>query len=377
MPNLKFAFRTLFKTPFVTIVADPLPGARHRRQRGDLLALQPAPAAAAAGAGAEPAGQPGAPGPNAGSQSCNQAGELRRRLQLPDVPRPGEGADAVHRHRRAPHLRRQPGASRARRPGRRRHAGVGQLLPGARPDARRSVACSTPTTTASPAAHVVVLSYTLLAARASARTRRSSDSTLIVNGESMTIVGVAPEGFDGTTLGVAAAGLRADHDARRRRSRFEGLRQPAQLLDLPVRAAQARRADRAGARRRSNVPYHADHQRRRGAAAEGHERRRRWRGSRPSASCSTPGARGQSSCRARRRTPLTLLLGVTGFVLLIACANIANLLLARGAGRAGEMAVRLSIGASARQLVRQLLAESLLLAVVRRRSAAWSSRSGR
>src|SRR5262249_54445202 len=74
-----------------------------------------------------------------------------------------------------------------------------------------------------------------------------------------------------------------------------------------------------------------------------------------------PGGRGLDNIRKTIGKPLRILLGVVAVVLLIACTNLAGLMLARSAARMGEMGTRLALGAARARLIRQMLTETLLL----------------
>ena len=186
--------------------------------------------------------------------------------------------------------------------------------------------------------------------------------TLIVNGRPMTIIGVAEEGFRGITLGdqpdvFVPISMRAQMDPG-----FDGFENRRSYW-IYVFARLAPGVDRTMANTRLNVIYQGIVTEVEAPLQDGMTEATMARFLAKKATVA-PGARGQSGLHDMVRTPLLLLFTVAGVVLLIACANIANLLLARSVARAGEIAVRLSVGASRLRLVGQLLTESCLLAVL-------------
>ena len=186
--------------------------------------------------------------------------------------------------------------------------------------------------------------------------------TMLVNGKSMTIVGIAPRGFEGTTLGYAAqffVPISMRHEVQPFFNEFEKRRSYWVYLFAPP---QAGRLDRAGQGldQRGVLADPLDHR----SAPADRDERLDHEAIQGQAHDLEDGRRGQSNLHKQTKTPILLLMCITAIVLLIACANIANLLLARGAGRSMEMAVRLSLGATRGQIVSQLLTESVLLALI-------------
>ncbi len=360
MASLKIAFRTLAKTPFITAVAIlslalGIGANAAMFSLFDQILLQNLPAQA-----------PGelvnlaAPGPKPGSQLCNQAGSCDAVFSYPmfrDLQAADTGFSGIAGHRLFSANLARDGATVSGR-------GVvvsGSYFPvlGLRPALGRLLG---PGDDQSIGEHyVAVLSHGYW------ETQLGSDpgvlnDTLIVNGQAMTIVGVAPSGFVGTTLGgrpdvflpLSSFGLVAPW--------FDGFEQRRQYwIYLFGRLQPNGRLEQANTK--VAIVYQGIINEVEAPLQEGMSEATLER-FRAKEVVLTPGSQGQSSLHDNSTTPLTLLLSITGIVLLIACANIANLLLARGATRSQEMAIRGSLGASRWQLLGQLLTESVVLAVM-------------
>jgi predicted permease len=358
MPNLRLALRMLFRTPALTAIA--------------ILSL-------AIGIGANaaifslynqmllrplPVADPyalvnlGAPGPKHGSQSSNNAGSSDYTFSYPmyrDLEKARTRFSGIAAHRQIETSLSFQGQTTT---------GEGMLVSGSyfgvlglTPAAGRLIG---PADDRTPGAHqVAVLSHAFWRTRF-AMSPAIIGSIIVVNAVPMTIIGVAPEGFTGTTFTAQPQVFVPISMRERLVAGFKGLDDRRNYwIYLFARLQPDTTIEQAKAA--VDVPYaaivndvEAGLQKGMSAATLA-----RFKAKRVTVE---PGARGQSNITRDAGPALNLLLGVTGFVLLIACANIANLLLARGAARASEMAVRLSIGASRWQVVRQLLTESALLA---------------
>lgn len=360
MLNIRFALRTLFKSPFVTAIAVlslsfGIGANTAIFSLFNQMLLRPLPVAAP-----DELVNLSAPGPKPGSQSCNQAGDcdaVFSYAMFRDLEKETRVFSGLAAHRAFSANLAYQGQTQN---------GDGMLVSGSyfptlglAPALGRLLGPGDDATIGE--APIAVLSHDYWLTRFGASTT-VLNSTMVVNGQTLTIVGVAPAGFTGTTMGSRPSvfvpitlrtlleGEFGGFDNRRTYWVYVfGRLAPGVTVDAARTALEPRYRTILN---EVEAPLQA------GMSAATLERFR----ARPLVV--EPGQRGQSSVHGEASAPLQILFGVTGIVLLIACANIANLLLARSASRAGEMAVRLSIGASRLQLIGQLLLESCLLAIL-------------